>query len=81
MSVNDCMNDVSLPVLIRTHMASHFACLARAKDLPTLSLSAERAEGFVEGVEASRALTPATIEVLFLVIDNAATARRKELTE
>ncbi|ARB27272.1 hypothetical protein ATI14_4153 [Pseudomonas tolaasii NCPPB 2192] len=80
MSATDYFDDVSLPVLIRTHTASHLARMARAPDLLTLSFAVERAEGFVEGVEAARGLTPATIEALLVLLDNAAKVRRQELT-
>lgn len=74
------LNGVSLPDLIRTKLANHLARLGRAADLRALELAQERAEGFVEGVQASRALTPATIEALFIAVDVAATMRRQALT-
>lgn len=74
------LNGVSLPDLIRTKLANHLARLGRVTDLHALELAQERAEGFVEGVQAARALTSATIEALFIAVDVAATARREELT-
>ncbi|KMT52449.1 hypothetical protein [Pseudomonas fildesensis] len=74
------LNGVSLPDLIRTKLANHLARLGRVADLHALELAQERAEGFVEGVQAARALTPATLEALFIAVDVAATARREELT-
>lgn len=44
-----------------------------------LVMAQERAEGFVEGVEAARALTPATIEGLFVAVEDVAARRRREL--
>lgn len=79
MSTTVYLDDVSLPPLVGVHIANHLARLARASDLLALSLVLERAEGFVEGVEASRALTPAAIEALFVAIDNAGKARLAEL--
>lgn len=73
------LNGISLPDLIRTNMANHLACLGRVADSRALDLAQERAEGFVEGVQAARALTPATIEALFIAVDVAATMRREEL--
>ena len=73
------LSAVSLPDLIRTKLANHLARLGRAADVRTLELAQERAEGYVEGVEAARALTPAMVEALFLAVDEAATARRWEL--
>lgn len=80
MSAPNYLDDASLPPLIRTHAASHLARFARAKDLLILGLAVERAEGFVEGVEAARGLTPASIEALFIAVEEAAAARRRELT-
>ena len=60
-------------------LKNHLVRLARAKDQLTLSLATERAEGYVEGVESARALTPATVEALYVAVDNAATARQLEL--
>lgn len=80
------MNDVeqldaiSQPPGVRTQLDTHLARLARAEDLHTLALARERAEGFVEGIEAARALTPAIIEALFMAVDVAAYERRQGLT-
>lgn len=74
------LNGMSLPDLIRTQLGNHLARLERVEDLHALELAQERAEGFVEGVEAARALTPATIEALFIAVDVAATERRQGLT-
>jgi hypothetical protein len=74
------MSAISLPDLIRTKLGNHLARLGRVTDLRALELAQERAEGFVDGVEAARALTPATIEGLFIAVDEAAAARRRELT-
>jgi hypothetical protein len=69
-----------LPHGIRLKVAQHLACIERAVDLHALELAQERAQGFVEGVEAAGALTAATIEDLFIAFDNAATERGQELT-
>lgn len=74
------LSGVSLPDLIRTKLANHLARIERAEDLRVLELAQERAEGFLEGVEAARALTPATIEALFIAVDVAASDRRQVLT-
>lgn len=74
------LSGISLPDLIRTKLANHLARLERVEDLHALELAQERAEGFVEGVEAARALTPATIEALFIAVEEAAAARRQGLT-
>jgi hypothetical protein len=62
---------MNLPTLIQSRVASHLERIARAADNPSRMLAGERAAGFVEGLEAARALTPATIEALFLIFDDA----------
>ena len=74
------LSAVNLPDLIRTKLGNHLARLARAEDLRALELARDRSEGFVEGLEAARALTPATIETLFILIEEAVDARRQVLT-
>ncbi|WP_455910702.1 hypothetical protein [Pseudomonas putida] len=73
------LEGISLPDLIRTKAANHMARLERVADLRTLELAQQRAEGFIEGLEAARALTPATIEALFVAVDVAVTKRRQVL--
>lgn len=80
MSIIFSISGISLPDLIRTKLANHLARLNRAVDLHALDLAQERAEGFVEGAEAARALTSSTIETLFIAVEEAATQRRLELT-
>lgn len=80
MSAIFSLNGVNLPDLIRTKLAHHLARIERAEDLHALELAQERAQGFIEGVEAARALTPATIEALFIAVDVAASDRRQVLT-
>jgi hypothetical protein len=80
MSAAFSLSGISLPDLIRTKLANHLARLERVEDVQALELAQERAEGFVEGVEAARVLTPATIEALFVAAEEAAAARRQVLT-
>lgn len=79
MSAIFSLSGISLPDLMRTKLANHLARLGRAADLHALELAQERAEGFIEGMEAARALTPATVEALFVAVEDAAAARRLEL--
>lgn len=74
------LNGMNLPDSIRAPLAQHLARIERAEDLHALERAQERAEGFVEGVEAARALTAASIEALFIAVDAAATERRQGLT-
>ncbi|MNN56185.1 hypothetical protein D3C76_816660 [compost metagenome] len=79
MSVVFSRNGVSMPDLVRTKLANHLARLGRPADVPAFALAEERAEGFVEGVEAAHALTPASIEGLFIAVEDAAARRRRDL--
>ncbi|MCK3864221.1 hypothetical protein [Pseudomonas sp. B329] len=73
------MDAIDLPPLIRRAVDQHRARIERAQDLAQLAMAQERAEGFVEGVDAARALTPATVETLSITLDDAVTARREIL--
>lgn len=77
--MSDITDDVSLPPLIRVHFASNLQRIARATGLSQLDLAIERAEGFVEGVEAARALNVTTIEALFLAVEQVGLTRRQAL--
>lgn len=78
-NMTDIIDDASLPPLIRVHTANNLLRVARAPDLEKLDLAIEHAEGFVEGVEAARALNSAAIESLFVALEHAGSARREEL--
>jgi hypothetical protein len=75
----DTLAVVSLPDLIRTRATGHLERLSCAEDVLVLRLAMERAEGFVEGLEASRALTLATVEALYIAFENVGESRRLEL--
>ncbi|WP_144401131.1 hypothetical protein [Pseudomonas lurida] len=79
MSVVFSRNGVCMPDLVRTKLANHLARLGRAADVHALALAQERAEDFVEGVETAHALSPATIEGLFIAVEDTAARRRREL--
>lgn len=79
MSVSQQLDAISLPPGLRTKMQNHLSRLSRAEDLHALKLAQARAEGFVEGVETARAVTPATIEALYIAVENVAAVRRREL--
>ena len=80
MSLNPQLDTISLPPGMRTKVQNHLSRLSRAEDLHSLELAQARAEGFVEGMDAAHALTPATVEALFIAVDDAAAVRRRELT-
>ncbi|TVT89436.1 hypothetical protein [Pseudomonas sp. RGB] len=79
MNVSQQLDAISLPAGLRTKMQNHLSHQARAEDLHALKLALARAKGFVEGVDAAHALTPATIEALFIAVEDAAAARHREL--
>jgi hypothetical protein len=79
MSVVFSRNGVSMPDLVRTKLANHLARLGRAGDVHALALAQERAEGFVEGVEAALTLPSATVMALFIAIEKAAANRHRAL--
>jgi len=72
-------NGVSLPVLIRTRLVDHLAGLICCEDIHALGLLQERAEGFLEGVEAARVMTSDTLKALSIAIEVAAAKRRQYL--
>lgn len=80
MSFSQQLDAISLPPGLRTKMQNHLSRLGHAEDLHALELAQARAQGFVEGVETARALTPATIEALYIAVENVAAVRRRELT-
>lgn len=63
------LDQMNLPPVIQRRAEAYLETIARADDIMSLKLATERAAGFVEGLEAARALTPATIEALFLLFD------------
>ncbi|MGO4801030.1 hypothetical protein ACEN2T_17270 [Pseudomonas sp. W22_MBD1_FP4] len=65
----------SLTSRIRTHTITHLGRIERSENKAGVLFALERAEGFVEGLEVSGALNPATIEALYLAVDAIATAR------
>jgi len=71
--MNDTQNfvEMNLPPLIQSRATFHIERIARAADNASRRLAGERAAGFVEGLEAARAITPATIEALFLLFESA----------
>ncbi|MFC3939195.1 hypothetical protein CCU68_29365 [Pseudomonas gingeri NCPPB 3146 = LMG 5327] len=75
----DLLSGISLPELIRTLAQNHLAHLVCAEDQRNLDLAVERAEGFIEGLDAARVLKPAIIDALYMAVDRAARAREAEL--
>lgn len=69
----------NLPPRIRDHALTHLNGLIMAPDVEALEREHMSADGFIEGLAAARVLTPATIQALYVAIDQVATDRLKEL--
>lgn len=79
MSVVFSRNGVNMPDLVRTKLANYLARLCRTGGVHTLALSLERAEGFVERVEAGLTLPSATVKALLIAIEEPAADRHRAL--
>lgn len=66
------LEDLTLPPSFHSKLAAHVQRVSAAQSEADIRLAVERAEGFVEGLEAARCLTPATIEALFIIIEGSA---------
>ncbi|RDS91737.1 hypothetical protein [Pseudomonas fluorescens] len=81
MSILKGLGLFNLPPLIRDHAMTHLGRLIIAADAQTLDREQVSADGFVEGLAAARAVTPASIEALYLAIEHIAADRLKELLQ
>lgn len=79
MSILKGLGLFNLPPRIRDHALTHLSRLIMAPDAHTLERQLVSADGFVEGLAASRVLTPATIEELYSAVEEVAADRLKEL--
>ncbi|QXQ21407.1 hypothetical protein [Pseudomonas tolaasii] len=79
MSILKGLGLFNLPPRIRDHALKHLNLLITAPDAQTLEHEHMSADGFIEGLAAARALTPATIEALYEAINQVAADRLKEL--
>ena len=66
------LEDLTLPTSLQSKIAALVRRVSAAQSESDIRLAVERAEGFVEGLEAARCLTPATIEALFIIIEGSA---------
>jgi len=73
------LTPLELPAAIRTQTGLLFVAIERAHDLSDLLRAADRAEGFVLGLETLDALPPMTLEKLYRVFGCAAQARQADL--
>jgi hypothetical protein len=78
MSMNIGLAALNLPHAVQTQALKLLMQIALARTADDLFRASDRAEGFVLGLETVKALNPASLEGLYVVFDNAATARRLE---
>ncbi|MGP5468998.1 hypothetical protein ACTXNP_22175 [Pseudomonas helleri] len=75
---HDPFAGLNLPHAVQAQALKLLGRIRQANSPDELWRAADRAEGFVLGVETVKALNPASLEGLYLVFDNAATVRRQE---
>ena len=75
MSAAEQLAALVLPARVRKHTEHHLARLNRAGYVVDVERALERAEGFVEGLEVAGALNPGTVEALYQLVDDTASAR------
>jgi len=66
------LEDLELPLVLQSKIGGHVRRVSDAQGEAEIRLAVERAEGFVEGLEAARCLNLATIEALFIIVESAA---------
>lgn len=76
--MDNALAALHLPPAVKAQTLKLLAQIAQARTADDLFRAGDRAEGFVLGVETVKALNPADIEALYVLFDNAATARRLE---
>lgn len=70
---------ITMPAGVRLELDQLLATIKRAATTDEAERAGLRAEGFVLGVERLKALQPASIEALYLVVEQAVEARAGEL--
>ena len=74
------MDGITLSPKIEREADNLLAQIARADSMIVAAKAGARAEGFVLGLESTRALTDATIDRLYVIFDSATENRFKELS-
>lgn len=72
-------DDLVMPAAVRQELDQLLATIKRATTSDEAERAGLRAEGFVLGVERLKALQPASIEALYLVVEQAVELRAGEL--
>lgn len=78
MNENKSLAALNLPDAVRAQALKLLERITLARHADDLFRAADRAEGFVLGLETAKALNPATLENLYVAFEDAATARRLE---
>ena len=65
------IENLELPQVLQSKIGGHVRRVSDAQGEADIRMAVERAEGFVEGLEAARCLNPATIEALFIIVESA----------
>lgn len=74
--VHDPFAGLNLPQAVQAQALKLLTRIQQAHSPDELWRAADRAEGFVLGMETVKALNPASLEGLYVVFDSATTARR-----
>lgn len=72
---------IALPTALGAQAEKLLTAIEQARTAADCTRAADRAEGFVLGVETLRALRPFDIESLYMVFEDAAQVRRQELEQ
>lgn len=73
-------NTIIMPAAVRQELDLLLAAIKRASTTDEAERAGIRAEGFVLGVERLKALQPASIEALYLIVENALELRAGEIS-
>lgn len=76
--MSEAFDGLNLPAAVQARASKLLERIQQAHTADELFRASDRAEGFVLGIETVKALNPESIEALYVLYDNAATARRLE---
>lgn len=72
---HDPLAALNLPSAVRKRAQRLLSAIEQARSVADCTRAADRAEGFVLGIETLRALNATSIEALYLLFEHAATVR------
>ncbi len=73
-------HDITMPATVQAVMNRLLISISRASTNTEVDRAGQRADGFVLGIETLKALPPASIEALYLVVEQAVEARVGEIS-